>query len=155
MNWDKRFLDLCIHISQWSKDPSTRVGAVVVSPDRQIVSTGYNGFPRGLADTEERLGDRDTKLQLVIHGEMNCITQAARYGISLKGCTMYTLAVDANGTVWGSAPCTRCAVHVIQAGIREVVSFTQRDVPDRWLEDVNRAKAILEESGVSFREVEI
>jgi dCMP deaminase len=155
MNWDKRFLDLCIHISQWSKDKSTQVGAIVVNEDRQIVCTGYNGFPRGIMDTEERLDDRETKLQLVVHAEMNCITQAARYGISLKGCTMYLTATGTEGTVWGGPPCCRCTVHVIQSGIKEVVSLPIRTVPSRWHDDIAKAKSILSEAGVGFREVEI
>ena len=67
--WDGRFLDLAAHISNWSKDPSTKVGCVVVGPDREIRSTGFNGFPRGIADTDERLSDRNLKYPLICHAE--------------------------------------------------------------------------------------
>ena len=59
--WDRRFIDLALHISEWSKDPSTKVGCVVVGEDREIRSTGFNGFPRGIEDSMERLEDRELK----------------------------------------------------------------------------------------------
>ena len=97
--WDGRFLNLATHISGWSKDPSTKVGCVVVGPDREIRSTGFNGFPRGIADTDERLSDRDLKYPLICHAEENAIMRAARSGLALKDCTAYV--------TW--PPCTRCA----------------------------------------------
>ena len=65
-DWDTRFLDLAEHISKWSKDPSTKVGAVIVDSYRRIVSTGYNGFPQGVMDSYDRLTDRDTKYEIII-----------------------------------------------------------------------------------------
>ena len=82
--WDGRFLSLATHISNWSKDPSTKVGCVVVGPDREIRSTGFNGFPRGIADTDERLSDRDLKYPLICHAEENAIMHAARIGLASK-----------------------------------------------------------------------
>ena len=87
--WDMRFLDLATHISEWSKDPSTKVGCVVVGPDREIRSTGFNGFPRGILDSDDRLTDRDLKYPLICHAEENAIMHAARIGLALKGCIMY------------------------------------------------------------------
>ena len=84
-----RFLSLATHISDWSKDPSTKVGCVVVGPDREIRSTGFNGFPRGIADTDERLSDRDLKYPLICHAEENAIMHAARIGLALKDCIAY------------------------------------------------------------------
>ena len=109
--WDMRFLDLATHISEWSKDPSTKVGCVVVGPDREIRSTGFNGFPRGILDSDDRLTDRDLKYPLICHAEENAIMHAARIGLALKGCTAYV--------TW--PPCTRCARSLIQAGISEIV----------------------------------
>ncbi|MEC9174168.1 MAG: dCMP deaminase family protein, partial [Candidatus Thermoplasmatota archaeon] len=109
--WDRRFLDLASHISGWSKDPSTKVGCVVVGEDREIRSTGFNGFPRGIEDSMERLDDRELKYPLICHAEENAIMHAARIGISLKDCTAYV--------TW--PPCTRCARSLIQAGVVEVV----------------------------------
>ena len=120
--WDGRFLSLATHISGWSKDPSTKVGCVVVGPDREIRSTGFNGFPRGIADTDERLSDRDLKYPLICHAEENAIMHAARIGLALKDCTAYV--------TW--PPCTRCARSLIQAGISEVaVSYTHLTLPTK------------------------
>ena len=85
--WDKRFLELAKHISDWSKDPSTstKVGCIVVGEDREIRSTGFNGFPRGIEDKTERLEDREQKYPMICHAEENAIMHAARIGISLKG----------------------------------------------------------------------
>ena len=69
--WDRYFLDLALLNAQMSKDPSTKVGAVIVGPDREVRSMGFNGFPRGIADTRERLECREVKLDLVVHAEMN------------------------------------------------------------------------------------
>ena len=83
--WDKRFLALASHIAGWSKDPSTQVGCVVVGPDREIRSTGFNGFPRGIEDSIARLENRELKYPLICHAEENAIMHATRIGISLKG----------------------------------------------------------------------
>lgn len=152
--WDRHFLQLAIDHARMSKDPSTRVGAIIVGPDRELVSAGFNGFPRGIADTPERLHDRDTKLKLVVHAEMNAVLAAARIGVGLKGCTMYLAATDHGGAVWGGPPCTRCAVEVIQAGIVEVVSHAFKSVPSRWANDIEFARTVLAEAGIRFREVE-
>lgn len=151
--WDRHFLQLCLDHARMSKDPSTQVGAVVVGPDREIRAAGFNGLPRGLADTPERLNDRELKLQLVVHGEMNAIMAAAMVGIPLKGCKLYLAATDGGGKVWGGPPCTRCTVHVIQAGIAEVVSWPIRDVPSRWHADIAQAELLLKEAGVRYRTV--
>ena len=82
--WDKRFLDLAKHIATWSKDPSTQVGCVVVGPDREIRSTGFNGLPRGIEDTDERLNNREIKYPMICHAEENAIMHAART------CLLYT-----------------------------------------------------------------
>jgi len=79
--WDVRFLELAKQIASWSKDPSTQVGCVVVGPDREIRSTGFNGLPRGIEDTEERLNNREMKYPLICHAEENAIMHAARIGI--------------------------------------------------------------------------
>ena len=118
--WDRRFLDLASHISGWSKDPSTKVGCVVVGEDREIRSTGFNGFPRGIEDSMERLDDRELKYPLTCHAEENAIMHAARIGISLKDCTAYV--------TW--PPCTRCARSLIQAGVVEVVYPGNIEIPE-------------------------
>ena len=152
--WDRHFLRLAYEHARMSKDPSTKVGAVIVGPDRELVSAGFNGFPRGVADTPERLGDRETKLELIVHAELNAVLAAARIGTAVKGCTMYVAATDASGTVWGGPPCLRCTVEVIQSGIAEVVSWPMKTAPSRWHDSLAKARAILLEAGVAYREVE-
>ena len=153
--WDRHFLGLALYHSRLSKDPSTRVGSVIVGPDREILSAGFNGFPRGVADTPERLNDRATKLQLVVHAEMNALLAAARTGMRLKGCTLFLAATDSSGMVWGGPPCTRCTVEIIQVGISEIVSYPVKSAPSKWHSDLLTARSLIEEVGIRYREIAI
>lgn len=144
--WDTHFLNLALANATMSKDPRTRVGAVIVGPDREIRSAGFNGLPRGIAD-DARLADRSMKLKLTVHAELNAVLNAARVGIPLKGCTLYVASDPA-----GLGMCSRCAVEIIQAGIVEVVSWTIGGHP-LWAEDVEFARGVLGEGGVVVREV--
>ena len=139
--WDARFIDLARHISGWSKDPSTKVGCVVVGEDREIRSTGFNGFPRGIEDDSDRLGDREQKYPLICHAEENAIMHAARIGVSLKGCVAYV--------TW--PPCTRCTRSLIQAGIVEVVYPKDIEIPERWEQDFEMSMSMMEEAGINAR----
>ena len=112
--WDLRFLELADHIAQWSKDPRTKVGAVIVDEKKRVVSVGYNGFPRGVVDTPDRYEDRPTKHLLVAHAERNALDNAP---LMVDGCTLYVPLL----------PCNQCAISIIQKGITRVVSY----VPDR------------------------
>ena len=143
--WDLRFIGLAQHISTWSKDPSTKVGCVVVGEDREIRSTGFNGFPRGINDDEERLMDREKKYPLICHAEENAIMHAARIGVSLKDSTAYV--------TW--PPCSRCARSLIQAGIREIVYPETGKIPERWIEDFTISDSMLNEAGVAVRSIKI
>jgi dCMP deaminase len=109
--WDEYFMTMAYLVSMKSKDPSTRVGAVLVGPDREIRATGYNGLPRGVADRAYRYEDREYKLQAVNHAEENAILNCALTGVTAKGCVIYS--------PW--LPCSRCTKSIIQAGIVEVV----------------------------------
>lgn len=137
--WDFRFISLAEHIGTWSKDPSTKVGCVVVGPDREIRATGYNGLPRGVKDTEERLNNRPLKYQLICHAEENAIAAAARVGVSLKGCAIY---------VHPFQPCCKCARAIIQAGIAAIHCNMDYPTPEHWKEDFKQARDILTEAGV-------
>ena len=139
--WDQRFLNLATEISTWSKDPSTKVGCVVVGEDREIRSTGFNGFPRGIEDRPERLEDREQKYPLICHAEENAIMQAARIGVSLKNCIAYV--------TW--PPCSRCARSLIQSGVREIVYPAECTIPDRWREDFVVASSMIEEARLIIR----
>ena len=143
--WDLRFIGLAQHISTWSNDPSTKVGCVVVGEDREIRSTGFNGFPRGINDDEERLMDREKKYPLICHAEENAIMHAARIGVSLKDSTAYV--------TW--PPCSRCARSLIQAGIREIVYPETGKIPERWIEDFTISDSMLNEAGVAVRSIKI
>lgn len=151
MTWNKRFVDLARLVGSWSKDPSTRVGAVLVGPDREVLSVGYNGFPRGIADTYERLHDRPTKYELVVHAEANAILNAVRNGVCTKHATMYVIA-ESGGKLWGGAPCIRCAVETVQAGVSRVIVPTPKDMPQSWVESCEKGKRILLEAGVGYTE---
>jgi len=141
--WDNRFIDLALHIAKWSKDPSTQVGCVVVGPDREIRSTGFNGFPRGIEDTVARLEDRDQKYPLICHAEENAIMHAARIGVSLKGCHAYV--------TW--PPCTRCARSLIQAGVTEVLYPAGQVIPERWQVDFDLSNQMFSEAGIRVHAV--
>lgn len=133
--WDPRFMELAECVSQWSKDPSTKVGSVIVDPETQrVISLGFNGFPRGVKDTDERLMERMVKYDLIVHAEMNALQFAER---SVKGCTLY---------VYPFPPCIRCATMIIQAGIKRVVSASAW--PERWNESMTSAFTLFEEAGV-------
>ena len=142
-NWDIRFINLAKHIAGWSKDPSTKVGCIIVGNDREIRSTGFNGFPRGIDDSDERLTNRDLKYPLICHAEENAIMHAARIGVSLKDCTAYV--------TW--PPCTRCTRSLIQAGVKEVVYPAGLTIPERWLGDFNLGKQMFSEAGVEVRQI--
>jgi dCMP deaminase len=152
--WDEHFLHLALVNASMSKDPNTQVGSIIVGPDREIRSGGFNGFPRGIADTPERLNDRDMKMKLIVHAEINAVMNAARCGTPTKGCTLYLAATDESGAVWGGPPCTSCVIHLIQAGITDVVSFPKKSIPSRWLADLAFAAKILDEAGIRYREGE-
>ena len=139
--WDQRFLELAKQISTWSKDPSTQVGCVVVGPDREIRSTGFNGLPRGIEDTSERLNNREIKYPMICHAEENAIMHAARTGISLKNCVAYV--------TW--PPCTRCARSLIQAGVSEIVYPKEVEIPERWEADFDMSLNMFKESKTLVR----
>jgi dCMP deaminase len=146
-SWDQYFMTMAYLVSMKSKDPSTRIGAVIVGPDREIRGTGYNGLPRGVADHKYRYEDREYKLLAVNHAEENAILNCALNGVSAKGCIMYS--------PWLS--CSRCAKSIIQAGIVELVydvNFpgNQQAVDHDWKKSMDIAKELLLEAGVAIRE---
>jgi dCMP deaminase len=141
MKWDEYFLMLAKMAASKSKDPSTQVGAVIARPDNSIVAMGYNGFPRGVADTPERLNDRTLKYSLVVHAEMNAILSARE---SLQGYTLYTVPF---------MPCDRCFVHIIQTGISRVVFIKATDEQnERWGEAFHKVRMLAIETGIQLVE---
>lgn len=152
--WHRYFLDMSLLSARMSKDPDTQVGAVAVTPDRQVIATGFNGFPRGIKDTDERLRDKDWKLANVIHAERNVICAAGRRGgLGLLGSTLYLAATDDSGLVWGGPPCTGCSNHLIQAGVSRIITYPFKAGPSRWKEDVEQARFLLLEAGIDLVEI--
>jgi dCMP deaminase len=134
--WDRWFLGMVDYVSTASKDPSTKVGAVIVRPDLTVAAVGYNGFPRGMSDDPELYAHRPTKYSRIVHGEMNAILNA--HG-SVEGCTLYV----------PFPPCDRCAVHVVQAGIKRVVYLEPtEDIKARWAEAFEQTAAIFADAGM-------
>ena len=129
------------HVAKLSKDPSTKVGAVIFDAKRRIVSAGYNGFARGVWDSEERIADRDTKLKLTVHAEKNAILFATA---SLDGATI----------VVTHPCCSQCAAVIVQSGIKHVVWQKPSDeFKLRWGADLLLTRAQFFEAGVEVTEV--
>lgn len=139
--WTDNYLSLAKSISEWSKDPSTKIGAVAIGKHGQILSQGYNGFPRGVADTDDRLNDRTQKYKYVVHGEMNCIYNAALNGTSLIGADMY---------VYGLPVCSECAKGIIQIGVKRVFACYPASASDKWIESNELSKSMFRETGVEY-----
>lgn len=139
--WEARFFGLAREIASWSKDPSTKVGAVAVGPDREILSAGYNGPPRRVADLPSRLHERETKYLFTVHAEENAVASAAMRGVSLKGARLFL--------TW--PPCASCARTLVQAGIAEIVYPAEVEIPERWVKDMSLAFDMLREAGVGVR----
>jgi len=138
--WDKRYLDLAYAVSKWSRDPSTQIGAVAVGSKGQVLSQGYNGFPRGIKDSRERYEDRETKYKLIVHAEQNLIYNATYNGVSLDGSTLY---------VTGLPVCSECAKGVIQVGIKRVV-MPHLDDMKTWKESWDLTVCMFREAGVMW-----
>tara|TARA_Y100001935_G_C17189828_1_gene449487 strand:+ start:344 stop:838 length:495 start_codon:yes stop_codon:yes gene_type:complete len=138
--WDIRYMQLAEQISTWSKDPTSKIGAVAVGDKGQVLAQGYNGFPRGMDDNELFYLNRVTKHNRVVHAEMNAIYNASYNGVSLNDSTMY---------VYGLPTCSKCALGVIQVGVKKVV-MPEQDIPERWQDSWSLTKSMFEEAGVEY-----
>ena len=143
--WHKRYLKLAQEVASWSKDPSTRIGAVAIGEKGQVLAQGYNGFPRNVNDSPERYNDRQLKYKYVVHAEQNLIYNATYNGVSLDGAVLYVV---------GLPICSECAKAIIQVGIRQVV-MPDQEVPEHWSESWNFTQSLFRESGVEWMMVEI
>jgi len=139
INWDEYFMGIAILSAERSKDPSTQVGACIVSEDNNILSIGYNGFPRGCSDEEiswDREGDfQNTKYAYVCHAELNAILNYT--GATLKDSKIY---VDL-------FPCNECAKAIIQSGIKEVIYMSDKY---KDTDAVKVSKRMFDMSGVKY-----
>jgi dCMP deaminase len=148
--WNTYFMSLCYLIATRSKDPSTKVGCVIVGPDQEIRSTGYNSLPRHMDDNLPERFKRPLKYSYFEHAERNAIYNAARYGASLLGCSLYI--------TW--LPCIDCARAIVQSGISKVIVHKQgqqaflhsrgEGCPTVWDNDHKICKEMLIESGLEF-----
>ena len=138
MNWRKYFYNIADVVKEKSKDKNTKIGAVIVGKDNEIVSTGYNSFPRGINDDIVERQEKPEKYFWFEHAERNAIYNAAENGVSLKGSTIYVV---------GLPICSDCAKGLIQAGISRVVT-PQQEIPENWQESVSSSMAIFKEVGV-------
>lgn len=141
--WHQRFMLLAREVAEWSKDPSTKVGCILVR-DKKVISTGYNGFPKNISDDLDRLIDREQKYEITVHAEVNAVTTAALHGVSTEGATAY---VTFN-------PCSRCSAVLINAGVEEVYVDAAAEIPPRWLQNFILASRILNEAGVELRTID-
>lgn len=144
IKWHRRFLSLAKEVSTWSKDPSTKCGAIVADQHGTVISQGYNGFPKGLADLPTRYENRAYKYEHIIHAEMNAIINARQ---DLSECVIYN---------WPMLPCIRCAAAIVQTGIGTVVSCKLSPaLEERWGESVKKSRLLFEEAGISVIELDI
>ena len=139
--WGDKYIHLAKQISTWSKDPSTKVGAVVIGEYGQLLSQGYNGFPRGIKDSDERLNNRERKYELIVHAEMNAIYNASLNGVSLKDSTLY---------VYGLPICNECAKGIIQVGIKKVIAMRPEKYNIAWEESINNARNLFSEVDIMY-----
>ena len=132
-------------ISSWSKDPSTKIGAIAVGSKGQVLSQGYNGFPRSIEDKPEFYEDRETKYKYVVHAEMNVIYNATYNGVSLDGATLY---------VTGLPVCSDCAKGVIQVGIRRVV-MKEQEIPLKWVESWKTTAGMFDQAMIDWEFINV
>ncbi len=145
-SWDEYFMSMAHLASTKSKDNSTHVGAIIIGEDKQIISTGMNGFVRGLNDNKKERQERPEKYFWVEHAERNAIFNAARLGVPLKNSKIYVTAI----------PCMDCARAIVQSGIKEVI-YDENDYFEKtpeWEEHFNRTKSLFKETKVGFRRFE-
>lgn len=133
--WSERFMALAEHVATWSKDPSTQVGCVIVDKQKRVVSLGFNGFPRGIKDLNERYIDKEVKYLFVAHAERNALDNAP---LSVEGCTLYSPLL----------PCNECAKSIIQKGISKVISYEPEEDRPHLHWDITRQ--MFKEAGVQL-----
>ena len=143
-SWKLKYLNLAKQISAWSKDPSTKVGCVAIGNHGQVLSQGYNGFPRGILDSEDKLNNKNIKYEYMVHAEMNCIYHASINGVSL---------LNSHFFVYGLTICHECAKGIIQVGVNKVYMKKYKSIPDQWKKSYALTKKLFNEAGVEFEEI--
>lgn len=141
MNWTEYFLNIAETIKLKSKDKSTQIGAVIVGNDNEILSTGYNSFPRGMDDNIQERQERPEKYFYMVHAEINSIINAARTGVSIKNSSIYLTC---------GIPCTDCAKAIINAGIKTIYckQICTTKNKEKWEESQKRSIQLFDECGI-------
>lgn len=134
------FFPTALSLAAKSKDRSTKVGAIALDDDYDILSTGYNGFPRGVDDDVEERHARPAKYLYTAHAEENLVAQAARKGVSLKGTTVLVTSLF---------PCTTCSRLMIQAGVKRIIAHRPGTDP-KWGPDAQIALEMLQEAKIDI-----
>ena len=149
LTWDELFILQAALISQKSKDPSTKVGCVIVGDDNAVLSMGFNGFPRGVEEDYDNRWNRPEKYNWVEHAERNAIYNAARNGIKLAGTRLYLN--------YEPKPCADCARAIIQSGIIEVIGpdrvFSGKGAGKHY--SIDHSNIMFSEAGIMTRTVEM
>jgi dCMP deaminase len=140
MDFDTYNMTLARAAALKSKDRSTQVGCVIVGPDNEVRSTGYNGFPRNIDDDVEDRHVRPEKYFWTEHAERNAVYNAARHGTPLEGCTAFV--------TW--TPCMDCARAIVPSGLIRVVGYEMRLDDPKWAEDFKRVRTLFAEADVCF-----
>lgn len=135
--WDEWFVGMAKYISTASKDPSTQVGAVIIDRKNRVISTGYNGFPRGINDHPDRLEKREVKYSMIVHAEINALLFATQ---PLDESTLY---------LWPFLSCSQCTAIIINAGIKRVVA--PYNYNERWAGSIKLSQALYHEAGVAVK----
>lgn len=147
LKWHRRYIELAALVGGWSKHPDFQVGAVAVGDFGQIMSTGYNGWPRGMVNEEQgRKSTNDKGYSNSIHAETNLIYNANLTGVTLRGCTVYVHPV---------LPCFECAKALVQVGVNAV--YYKRDKASNyndWTKSWSLAKELFKEAGVTLRDID-
>jgi len=141
MDWTDYFLGIAEQVKLKSKDESTQIGAVIVGKDKEILSTGYNSFPRGLNDNLKERQERPEKYYFMVHAEANAIYNAARVGTSIDNSEIYLTS---------GLPCCDCARAIINSGIKSVhckIECTTKN-KDKWAEQQEKSLIMLKECGI-------
>jgi dCMP deaminase len=140
MNWDEYFINIAEQVKLKSKDNNTKIGVVLVGKNNEIVSTGYNSFPRGINDDVVERQDKPEKYFWFEHAERNCIYNAARIGVSTLGTTMYMTC---------GISCADCARAIISAGVEKIVLRSGKGaMSPKWQESAERSNQMFKEAGI-------
>lgn len=143
MNWIEYFLGIAEQVKLKSKDKYTKIGAIIVGEDNEVLSTGYNSFPRGLADDVDSRQERPEKYFWFEHAERNAIYNAARVGTPLKNSTIYLTS---------GLPCMDCARGIVNSGIKRVYCKEEctTNNKEKWEESQKRSRELLIECGIEI-----